>query len=275
MTLSKHLTDNAYGLVEDYITINYAKGRAKKINAIVFHSMEGFYNGTISWFKNPDAKVSAHFLVAKSGEVRQMVRLEDCAWHAGAYNDRSIGIELEDEMKGANYVYTVAQIVAVRELVKWLRQTYGDLQLLLHKDLSAKRHDPVGNFSLDWFINSTSSNISNNSTMDYKAKFEETERKLNEVTTERDRLNREIEFKDDQLDNKELLNVQYRKELNDFRDNYMKKEEHEATVKELAEKLLQCQSVEPKYNGLVEALAKVWKKLLEVLSDVKKQKESL
>lgn len=39
--------------------------------------------GDIGWFKNPAAKVSAHFLVDRLGKATQMVDLSNAAWHAG------------------------------------------------------------------------------------------------------------------------------------------------------------------------------------------------
>ena len=56
----------------------------------------GTYAGAISWFKNPSSNVSAHFVVRSSdGELTQMVRFYNRAWHCGYWNARSIGIEHE------------------------------------------------------------------------------------------------------------------------------------------------------------------------------------
>jgi N-acetylmuramoyl-L-alanine amidase len=53
---------------------------------------------------DPEAHVSAHYLIAKTGEVLQLVEEAERAWHAGAgawghvtdINSRSIGIELDN-----------------------------------------------------------------------------------------------------------------------------------------------------------------------------------
>ena len=65
------------------------------IDFIVIHIAQGSYSGTISWFKNPKAEVSAHYVVGRRGHVAQCVRNKDIAWHAGNwhYNRKSIGIE--------------------------------------------------------------------------------------------------------------------------------------------------------------------------------------
>jgi len=56
-----------------------------------------------AWLCNPESRVSAHYLITAGGDVIQMVREEDRAWHAGVsfwdgdadVNGRSIGIELD------------------------------------------------------------------------------------------------------------------------------------------------------------------------------------
>jgi hypothetical protein len=68
---------------------------AAKIDFIVIHIAQGSYSGTISWFQDPRANASAHYVVGRGGQVAQCVRNEDVAWHAGnwTYNTKSIGIE--------------------------------------------------------------------------------------------------------------------------------------------------------------------------------------
>ena len=70
--------------------------RTKPIKAIVIHYTEGSYAGCISWFKNCDAEVSAHYVIRSAdGQVTQMVREADKAWHARSANGYTIGIEHE------------------------------------------------------------------------------------------------------------------------------------------------------------------------------------
>lgn len=74
---------------------NYSE-RTKPISAIVIHYTEGSYAGCISWFKNCDAEVSAHYVIRSvDGQVTQMVREADKAWHARSANGYTIGIEHE------------------------------------------------------------------------------------------------------------------------------------------------------------------------------------
>jgi len=77
-------------------TSNYRAGRSQSISTIVIHVTQGSYAGTISWFKNPSAQVSAHYVIRSSdGQVTQMVAEKDTAWHVGSENGYTIGIEHE------------------------------------------------------------------------------------------------------------------------------------------------------------------------------------
>lgn len=96
------------------------------IRWIVIHTAEGSYEGTISWFQNPDAQASAHFVAAKDGRVAQMVHNKDIAWHAGnwKYNQHSVGIEHEGFSAQAS-TWTDAMYKASARLTRWLVDTYG------------------------------------------------------------------------------------------------------------------------------------------------------
>lgn len=79
---------------------NYSTGRGgTAIDRWINHWIgSGTYAGAISWFQDPTSNVSAHFVVRQSdGELTQMVRIANTAYHAGNwnYNQRSIGIEHE------------------------------------------------------------------------------------------------------------------------------------------------------------------------------------
>lgn len=67
-----------------------------KVNYLILHSMAGSFAGSEAWFKNPKSQVSAHYLVSKTGQLLNMVRPENRAWHCYLLNGTSIGIEHED-----------------------------------------------------------------------------------------------------------------------------------------------------------------------------------
>jgi N-acetyl-anhydromuramyl-L-alanine amidase AmpD len=97
------------------------------INYVIIHTTEGSYSGTISWFQNPQAQVSAHYVVRSSdGEITQMVQNKDIAWHAGNwdYNVHSIGIEHEGYISDPSW-YTDAMYRASAKLTRWLCDKYG------------------------------------------------------------------------------------------------------------------------------------------------------
>ena len=74
---------------------NFNRERDVNIDRLIVHVAQGTVAGTVSWFQNSSANVSAHYVVGDRGAVFQCVRHEDVAWHAGnwSYNKHSIGIE--------------------------------------------------------------------------------------------------------------------------------------------------------------------------------------
>lgn len=95
---------------------NYGE-RTEPVSGVVVHYTEGSYAGCISWFKNCDAQVSAHYVIrSRDGQVTQMVREADKAWHARSANAYTIGIEHEAFGDIASY-FTPAMYAASARLV--------------------------------------------------------------------------------------------------------------------------------------------------------------
>jgi N-acetyl-anhydromuramoyl-L-alanine amidase len=99
-------------------------------------------------------RVSAHFLIRRTGELLQFVPCTKRAWHAGASswcgrsgcNDFSIGIELE----GADEVpYTDAQYRVLAELARALQSAYPITDIAGHCDIAPTRKTDPGP-SFDW-----------------------------------------------------------------------------------------------------------------------------
>lgn len=85
----------------DYLSFSPSPHKSPRKNNqkptyLVIHSMIGTMEGSLSWFKNPTSKVSAHYLVSKQGEIVCAVKPELAAWHCKNFNSMSIGIEFED-----------------------------------------------------------------------------------------------------------------------------------------------------------------------------------
>lgn len=103
------------------------------------------------------ARVSAHALIRRTGEIVQYVPFGQRAWHAGkseyagrqACNDFSIGIELEgtDELP-----YENPQYESLAALIKALLATYPSLsseRVVGHSDIApGRKTDPGASF--DW-----------------------------------------------------------------------------------------------------------------------------
>ncbi|OQP58122.1 hypothetical protein A3860_07280 [Niastella vici] len=75
-------------------TNNYQNGRNNaSITHITIHTAQGSYAALISWFKNPGAHNSAHYIIrASDGQVTQMVKENDMAYHMQSANSNTIGI---------------------------------------------------------------------------------------------------------------------------------------------------------------------------------------
>lgn len=105
---------------------NYSPGRqGNPVAIIVQHWMAGTIDAALARFMNPASVVSAHYLVGqKRGQILQLVRDTDTAFHAGAwdFNVRSIGIEAEASptMPPTDDLYA-----NLTELYQHLRDTHG------------------------------------------------------------------------------------------------------------------------------------------------------
>lgn len=102
---------------------NYSE-RTDPVSAVVIHYTEGSYAGAISWFQNCDASVSAHYVIRSSdGQVTQMVRERDKAWHARSANAYSIGVEHEAYGDIVSY-FTDAMYASSADLIRNICSRY-------------------------------------------------------------------------------------------------------------------------------------------------------
>lgn len=99
-------------------------------------------------------KVSAHFLIRRSGEIIQYVACSQRAWHAGASiwhertacNNFSIGVELE----GCDTIaFADLQYAALAKLTRRLKRAYPIRDVVGHSDIApGRKTDPGPCF--DW-----------------------------------------------------------------------------------------------------------------------------
>ena len=118
------------------------------------------FTNTLEWDAHPffqsirDLKVSAHFVIRRSGKLLQFVSCDRRAWHAGASqwrgrdncNDYSIGIELEglegERFEGAQYTQLAA-------LLRALARRHRIEAVVGHEHIApGRKHDPGMGF--DW-----------------------------------------------------------------------------------------------------------------------------
>ena len=104
---------------------------------------------------DPEAKVSAHYVVGEAGEVWRLVAEDRRAWHAGlsgwqdwcSLNGVSIGIEIVNPgYEWGLADYPAAQIVALLDLLRGIQARHGlsACAYLGHSDVAPARKDDPG-----------------------------------------------------------------------------------------------------------------------------------
>lgn len=105
---------------------NYSSRSGTAISAVTIHTIQGSYAGAISWSQNCSSNVSYHYVVRSSdGQTTQMVLESNKAWHVGAENPYTIGIEHEGYVNNPAW-YTTAMYTASSNLCRDITQSgYG------------------------------------------------------------------------------------------------------------------------------------------------------
>jgi N-acetylmuramoyl-L-alanine amidase len=114
----------------------------------------------IARLRDPEARVSCHYLIAEDGQILRMVAEEDRAWHAGlsywrgvhGVNACSIGIEIVNPGHEFGYrPFTEQQMEALLPLLAGIVERYGVVpaNVVGHSDVApARKQDPGELF--DW-----------------------------------------------------------------------------------------------------------------------------
>ena len=136
---------------------NYTPGRSSAIDLIVVHVTQGSYAGTISWFQNPSSGVSTHYVVRSSdGEITQMVRDGDTAYHVRNANSRALGIEHEGFVDNPSW-FTDSMYRSSAALTKWLCERHGlpktRQYIQGHNQIPGNDHtDPGPHWNWDYYM---------------------------------------------------------------------------------------------------------------------------
>lgn len=102
---------------------NFSSRRGRAVTHLVWHSTIGNYGGAVAWLCEPRADASAHLVIREDGgEVTQLVRLADKAWHAAAWNGFSVGVEHASLTQG---FASHAQFAQSARVFGWLCHRFG------------------------------------------------------------------------------------------------------------------------------------------------------
>lgn len=98
---------------------------------VAIHTLQGTYAGAISWFQNPIANVSVHYVIRSfDGQVTQMVCHRNRAWHVNTENSYAVGIEHDGYVEHGYTWYTDTLYRSSAELVQFIAEDLGSLNLL-------------------------------------------------------------------------------------------------------------------------------------------------
>ena len=140
--------------VDNIIPVPHFRPRKGKIEYIIIHcSRSNPVRQTEIMLKN---EVSSHYIIGRKGQLTEVVKEENVAYHAGisswynslgqCLNENSIGIELECPTMGqTKRSYSSLQINRLIELLKYLQQKYQITpdHILAHSDIApARKADP-------------------------------------------------------------------------------------------------------------------------------------
>lgn len=146
MNIRNHRLTRDDGHAAAYLASPHAGGTITPRFLIIHYTAGSSAAGTISWFRHPASKVSAHLVIARDGTVTQMVPFDREAWHAGpsrwgslsGLNRHSIGIELDNAGN------------LIRSGGKWVsplsRRTYPDSDVTV----APHKNDPPGTPPTGW-----------------------------------------------------------------------------------------------------------------------------
>lgn len=140
--LSTTSVDYAPAIWNPAATCNMGGTRPSSVTHVVIHTTQGSYSGTISWFKNCAAKVSAHYVIkSSSGQVTQMVSNNRIAYHIGGNNNYTIGIEHEGYVSSSSW-YTNTMYIASAKLVRNILAKYGISRSKCYNGVASAYYSP-------------------------------------------------------------------------------------------------------------------------------------
>lgn len=142
-------------VVQDAPSPNFDNRRGPPDMLVLHYTGMRTGDEAVARLRDPDAKVSAHYVVDEDGGILRLVAEERRAWHAGRgvwqgetdCNAASIGIEVVNPGHEFGYRdFPEAQIDAVIRLVGDIRSrwTIPDARIIAHSDLAPDRKQDPG-----------------------------------------------------------------------------------------------------------------------------------
>jgi N-acetyl-anhydromuramyl-L-alanine amidase AmpD len=124
---------------------NYSTEKITPTRFVVHIAQGSTIGGLISWFHNPNAKVSAHFGNPRwlFGKMVQFVDTDEMAYHCANFNSTSIGCE-NVGMSGQRL--SLGQRRRLKKLAKWINQAHPAIPLEYTGDPNA--HGFIGHGKL-------------------------------------------------------------------------------------------------------------------------------
>lgn len=142
-SLGPSKTDYAGAIWSPASTANYSGRGGVPVQYITIHTIQGSYASAISWFRNPAAKVSAHYIIrAFDGQITQMVSEKDKAYHVRADNAGAVGLEHEGFVDDGDAWYTNEMYKASANLVRDIcqRNNIDPLKMYTGKATAGANH---------------------------------------------------------------------------------------------------------------------------------------
>jgi hypothetical protein len=131
-------------------TVNQG-GPMKEHRGVVLHIAEGYFDGTISWCRNPKSDTSAHFITGRDGRIAQLVDTETTAWTQQDGNGHWLSVENEGFTRGHDLhqpgweKLTAAQVDANAAILVQAHLVYGiPLQVTSDPDGTGLGHHSMG-----------------------------------------------------------------------------------------------------------------------------------
>lgn len=141
--------------VQDAPSPNFDNRRAPPDMLVLHYTGMRTAVEAVARLRDPEARVSAHYVVDEDGSILRLVPEERRAWHAGRgvwqgetdCNAASIGIEIVNPGHEFGYrAFPEAQIEALIALVGDIRSrwTIADARIIAHSDLAPDRKEDPG-----------------------------------------------------------------------------------------------------------------------------------